>query len=185
MRTLYRLAAFLFLMIGAWAANGCASWLDARDAVMPLSKLQKSVDAEFPVKGRYFDMYEVEATQPKLSLHPEANRIAATLGVRIAPTFMKRALQGQITISGVMRIDERRNAVVLAEPRLENMAINTATGIQPAILQETVAQIVENVFSNMVIYTFRREDLRTTFVSWRPSNIRVRSDSIVVSFEPE
>lgn len=185
MRLLGRYSACVWLILIACIVSGCASLLDPRDVVLPLSRLQKSVDQKFPFHGRYADMFEVEAARPKLLLHPDANRIAAILDVRIAPTFMKRALQGQINISGVLQIDAARNAVVLTQPRLDKLAIPTASGIEPAILQENVGRIVEEVFNNMVVYTFRPEELRTTFVRWRPVTISTQSAGIVISFEPE
>ena len=183
----FRIHRFAYLILFAllFTLSSCASIVGARDIELPLPRLQQSIDKKFPFNSRYLDLFDISVSNPRLALQPDLNRIATALDLRIDPAFIKMPLQAQIIISGVLKIDASRSAVILTEPKLDKLSVNTATELQAGQITKLANLVIEDLFNNMIIYTFQAEDLKVAGATWRPTKIMTRSHSLVVSFDPE
>ena len=83
-----------------------------------------------------------------------------------------------------MKIDATRNAVVLTEPRLENLTLDAATGANTGKLAKLGALLAEDLLTNIVLYTFKPEDFNVAGIRFMPTKITTRTNALVVSFEP-
>jgi hypothetical protein len=163
---------------------GCATVLGPRNIEVPLSTLQASLDKRFPFNNRYLELFDIQLRAPRLALQPGTNRILTSFDASIAPAWLKRSWQGSFALSGVLALDASRNAVVLSEPRVENLNIN---GVDPAYssqVSKIAGLVAEQVLKDMPIYTFDPADLRYAGRSFYPTKISTHSNGLVVSFEP-
>ncbi len=174
----------LLVIFLLFVAAGCASLIGAHDREVPLSKLQQALQKKFPFNNRYLDLFDITVSNPKLSLQPDTNRIITAFDARVAPAFLKQAWQGKLVLSGALKIDATRNALVLTEPRLENLTLDAATGSNTAKLAKLGAQLAEDLLNNTVIYTFKPEDFSIAGMRFTPTKITTRANALVVSFEP-
>ena len=78
-----------------------------------------------------------------------------------------------------------RNAVVLSEPKLDNLSSNAGTDTQSGKMIKLGKLMAEDLFNNILLYTFRPEDLMAVSATWKPTKIMTLAHSLVVSFEPE
>lgn len=189
MQTRSRRAVF-FLLVSmlaialTTAVTGCASLLAPRSVELPLARLQQAMQSKFPFNNRYLDLFDITVSNPRLSLQPDTNRITTALDARIEPPFLKKPWEGKLVLSGTLAIDMARNAIVLTEPRLENLTLDGATGTYTGKLARLGALLAEDVLNNMPVYTFKPDDLRLAGMRMVPTKITARANSLVVSFEP-
>jgi hypothetical protein len=84
----------------------------------------------------------------------------------------------------MLALDPARRAVVLADPRMDNFAVD---GVDPAYTAQ-VARIggllAAQVLNNVPLYTFAPEDFRYAGITFIPSKITTKSNALVVTFEP-
>ena len=78
-----------------------------------------------------------------------------------------------------------RNAVVFSEPKLDNLSINAGTDTQSGKMTKLGKLMAEDLINNILLYTFRPEDLMAVGATWKPTKIMTLPHSLVVSFEPE
>ena len=174
----------VLIALAALWLSACASLLGPRDVEFPLAKLQASLNNKFPFNNRYLALFDVNVSNPKLALQPESNRVVTTMDASIAPPFMKSAWQGSFTISGALQYDAARNAIVLADPRMEKMEM---AGIDPGYSRQMAklgGLLAEELLNGATLYSLQPEQLRYAGTSFMPSKITARSDSLVVTFEP-
>lgn len=164
--------------------TSCAGLLGPRDLVLPLARLQAALDRRFPLDQRYLDMVDVRITHPRLRLQPETNRLETSFDAQIAPPLFGQAWNGSITVSGELKIDAGRNAVVLAAPRVERFQLDGVDARLAERLGRVGAVLVEKMLEDMPLYTFRPEDLRHAGTDFVARTIRTRADALVVSFAP-
>jgi len=164
--------------------SGCASLLPPQEIEIPLSRLQQSVQKNFPFNARYFDLFEVNLSNPVLSLEPASERLVLALDARIQPPLIKTPWQGELLVSGGLRIDSVRRAVILTEPRLENIKLDTATGTYTSRLARLGTQLAEDLIGETVLYTFAPDAFVMAGKRFVPTGITTRKNSLVVSFEP-
>ncbi|WP_246860506.1 DUF1439 domain-containing protein [Noviherbaspirillum sp. UKPF54] len=162
----------------------CASLLGQRDVEIPLAKLQEAMANRFPFNNRYLELLDVRVTNPRVSLQPGTNRILTSMDTSIAPPFSNQSWTGSLAISGQLRVDPARNALVLAEPRVENFAVN---GLDSPFANKIVrvgALVAEQLLKDMPLYTFQPDQFRYGGTSFFPTKITTRPNGLVVTFEP-
>lgn len=178
-----RIARILALAVVLLTA-ACATLIGPRQVDVPLARIQESIAKRFPFNNRYLDLLDVQVTNPRVTLQPETNRILTTLDTAVAPPFLKRSWTGNMAVSGQLRVDASRNALVLAEPRVE--AFNVV-GLDPLYANQVlkIARLLaEQMLTDYPLYTFQPADLRYAGTSLYPTKITTRSNALVITFEP-
>ena len=162
----------------------CASLIGQRDVDIPLAKLQEAIANRFPFNNRYLELLDVRVTNPRVSLQPDTNRILTSMDTSIAPPFSDKAWNGRLAISGQLRVDPSRNALVLAEPRVENFAVNGLDSPFANKIMRVGALVAEQLLKDMPLYTFQPDQFRYAGASFVPTKITTRPNGLVVTFEP-
>ena len=91
--------------------SGCASLLPPQEIEIPLSRLQQSIQKKFPYTERYFSLLDVTLSNPVLSTQPAADRMLIALDAQVLPPLIKTPWQGELLVSGSLRIDPARRVV--------------------------------------------------------------------------
>ena len=164
--------------------SGCASLLPPQEIEIPLSRLQKSIEKKFPYTERYFSLLDVTLSNPVLSTQPAADRMLIALDAQVLPPLIKTPWQGELLVSGSLRIDPVRRVVLLTEPRLENIKLDAATGSYTSRVARLGKQLAEDLIGETVLYTFAPDAFVVAGKRFVPTGITTRKDSLVVSFEP-
>lgn len=166
-----------------WLA-GCATVAVPRQVTVPVEQLQQSLARKFPVDQRYLDLINIRVSNPRLQVQPNTNRLITTLDAAISPVAVKRQMKGSFTISGVPAIDATRTAVVLREPRIENLTLegmDEALTLQLAKIGDLLAQ---KILADVPIHQFDRAQLQFGGVQYAPTAITTTPQAIMVTFEP-
>src|SRR4051812_21080114 len=112
------------LLAATLLLTSCAAMLGPREVELPLAQLQESLNRKFPFNSRYLELFDINLSNPRVSIQPETNRIVTNLDASVAPPFLQRAWKGSFTLSGMLALDPARRAVVLADSRLEDVALD-------------------------------------------------------------
>ena len=164
--------------------SGCASLLPPQEIEIPLSRLQPSIQKKFPYTERYFSLLDVTLSNPVLSTQPAADRMLIALDAQVLPPLIKTPWQGELLVSGSLRIDPVRRVVLLTEPRLENIKLDAATGSYTSRVVRLGKQLAEDLIGETVLYSFAPDAFVVAGKRFVPTRITTRKDSLVVSFEP-
>ena len=164
--------------------SGCASLLPPQEIEIPLSRLQQSIQKKFPYTERYFSLLDVTLSNPVLSTQPAADRMLIALDAQVLPPLIKTPWQGELLVSGSLRIDPARRVVLLTEPRLENIKLDAVTGNYTSRVARLGKQLAEDLIGETVLYTFAPDAFVVAGKRFVPTGITTRKDSLVVSFEP-
>ena len=164
--------------------SACATFLGPRDLELPLYKLQEALNRQFPFNSRYLEIFNINVSNPRLALQPDTNRVITTVDALIAPPFLRQSWKGTFTLSGMLALDPARRAVVLADPRMDNFALE---GVDPAYTAQ-IARIggllAEQILKEVPLYTFSPDEFRYAGSTFIPSKITTKSNALVVTFEP-
>jgi hypothetical protein len=178
-----RIVSFALIVISV-VLSSCATLMGPREVEIPLARLQESISRRFPFNNRFLELLDIRVTNPRVTLQPESNRILTSMDTVVAPPFMKNAWTGNFAVSGQLRFDPSRNALVLAEPRVETFNVNGLDPLYANQLTRVGSLLAEQILKDVPLYTFRPEDLRYAGAAFNPTKITTRPDSLVVTFEP-
>lgn len=179
-----RIRNLLLVLFACFALSSCAGFMGPRNLELPLSTLQASLEKRFPFGNRVLEIFDVNISNPRLALQPGSSRIVTTLDASVAPSFLKNSWRGSLAVSGMLALDHQRGAVVLADPRVENMRID---GVDPAYARQVNrigALLIEQAFRDISLYKFNPHDFRYAGTSFLPTKINTTPNSLVVTFEP-
>lgn len=185
--TMKRFYTGILLLATAIFVTACAGLLAPREIEFPLYKLQQSMDRHFALNSghRVLALFDINVSNPKLALQPQGNRVLTMMDATIAPPFMKNAWKGRFAISGGLQFDPARNAIVLVDPKMEDIALE---GVDPAVGRQVTklgGLLAEELLNRMALYTLQSDDLRYAGTRYIPDNIIVKQNSLVITLVPE
>lgn len=163
---------------------GCAGLSGPRDVELPLHKLQAGVERRFPMQNRLMELFDVRLMNPQVQLLPDTDRVGLAMDASVAPPFVSQSWRGRMALSGRLYIDAARNAVLMAEPRVDNFNIEGIDTGRQRQLEKVANTLMEKVVSDIPVYTFRPEELRYAGVYFVPTRIRTTAKGLVVTVEP-
>ena len=178
-----RTFAFLSICV-AMLLSACASLMGPRQVDLPLYRLQEALNQKFPFNNRYLDLLDIHVTNPQLSLLPGTNRLSIALDADAAPAFLDQSWKGRFALSGSLRYDPARNAIMLADPRVDNLAFDGVDPGRNRQLAKVGSLIAEQLLRDTPLYTFRPEDLHYGGTNFTPTQIVAKATGLVVTFEP-
>jgi hypothetical protein len=174
----------LLLVCAAWLLASCATLVGPREVEIPVARIQEAVARQFPFNNRYLELLDIYVTNPKVSLQPDTNRIVTSMDTSIAPPFLNKSWKGNLAVSGNLKFDPARNALVLAEPRVEQFAVDGIDSGYSNQIRKIGSLLAEQILKDAPLYTFKPEDLKYGGTSFTLSKITTRPNSLVVTFEP-
>lgn len=179
-----RLGQLLALAALTAGLAGCAGLAGPRDVDIPLAKLQRGLEQRFPIQQRALAVFDLQLTRPRLSLQRENDRVALESDVIASTPLVRRTLTGNVMLSGRLLVDNVRNAVVLADTRIERFAIDGVDGALQGQLTAAGNVVLDRVVRDVPVYTFRPEDLRYGGVQFVPTAIHTTPTGLTVRVEP-
>ena len=176
--------ARLCLLSVAALLAGCAALTGPREVVLPVEKLQETLVRKLPASSRYLELFDISVTNPRLQLSPENNRVVVSLDAAVAPVFSRQLLAGSFRMSGVLAIDAVRQAVVVQQPRMEELTIDGVDTAVTGQLARIGGLLASRILRDVPIYSFSPEQFRYAGVQFFPSRISTTPQALVVTFEP-
>lgn len=176
--------SWLLALTASLVLGGCAALSGPRDVELPLAKLQQSLASKLPANARYLDLFDISVTNPRLQLEPESNRVTTVFDASIAPVFTRTRWHGSLTLSGVLAIDPQRHAVVLREPRMDELLVDGLDVDLTARLAKVGGVLAQKILGDVPLYTFDPAQFQYAGVRFFPTRISTQPQAIVVTFEP-
>jgi len=176
-----------FLLASAVTAflGGCAAVFGPRNIEVSQQRLQELVARRFPVTRRYLELFDVTISTPRLTLLPEANRIATQLDVSASDRLLRRPMSGSIDLDYALRFEPADNTVRLADVRVGSFVLGDA----PSPLQNQLGRIgrllAEEMLDGQVVHTLKPEDVKNAQGrGYQPGELKVTPRGLQLTLNP-
>lgn len=171
------------LLAASALLSSCASLSGPRQVEIPLHKLQAGLERRFPLKHPLMGLFDIRLQRPQLAIQPERDRVAMALEASMSPPFSRETWTGNLAFSGRLYVDPGRPAVMMAEPRVERVAIGASPEAERQ-LARIASALVDTVVRDTPVYTFDMQDLRYAGVQYIPTRIETTRSGLLVTIEP-
>ena len=171
------------LLLTLATLGGCGL-LGPRTVEIPLQRLQASLDRKFPITQRPLALIEIKLSNPRLTLQADSNRMSTIMDATVAPAFTSSVWRGNFTLSGILQLDPARRAVLLVDPKIDQITLD---GIDPAFSAQVARGagiLAAQILRDTPLYTFGPEDFRYGGSNFLPTKIVTTSTGLVVTFTP-
>ncbi len=176
-------AAIVFLALLCSGCAGLFGLFGPREVRLPLATLQQQMESRFPSNHCYLALFDVNLREPRLRLQPELNRVQITMACSVAPLLANRHWNGSLTLSGALQVDTARHALMLAQPRLEQFALDGVNDAAVRVGRMAVLP-VQQLLGDVRLYSFGEQGFRYAGGNFMPAAIRIEQNVLVVTFEP-
>ncbi|TWI69881.1 uncharacterized protein DUF1439 [Pseudoduganella lurida] len=164
--------------------GGCASLTGPREVAVPLERLQRGLEQKFPLQQRALGVFELQLARPQVTVLRDNDRLALAADVSITSPLLRQAVQGSVSLSGRLLVDNVRNAVVLGDAHIDRFTVGGADERLQGQLTAAANVVAEKLVRDMPVYHFRPDELRYLGVQYVPTTIRTTADGLAIRFEP-
>ncbi|PKO25480.1 MAG: DUF1439 domain-containing protein [Betaproteobacteria bacterium HGW-Betaproteobacteria-8] len=174
------LLPFLLVFLSACAAS-------PRTVSISESDLQRQVTEELSVPITLLRIFDVNLSNPVIRLDEGTERLHAQLDTEINNPLSDKSLKGTINISGKLRFDATKSAVMLSESRIEQLDIKDM-GLDDKyseLFNVLAARIGAELLNNVPIYTFKPDDLKVGGRHYVPSDFRIVGRDLKVTLQAQ
>jgi len=184
-----RHAVSVAILAGAALAASGASWaaynIWTNEYTVPQADLQNAIATQFPRKLRYMEMFDVNLSNPRLSLNEKTNRLITTVDAQIDnKLLMNKPVTGTLSMSSALKYDAATRAVKLDAPAVEKVDIAGVPAQYGAQLNAIGNTAAEQILKDYPVYTFKPEQLEMNGKRFEPGAITVLSDGVKVEIKP-
>ncbi len=177
--------SLLVLSVATVLQAGCAAVLGPRNIEVSQQRLQELVGRRFPVTKRYLELFDLTVSAPRLTLLPEANRVATQLDVSASDRLLRRPMNGSMDLTYALRFEPADNTIRLADVRVDSFLIGDA----PSPLQNQLNRIgrllAEEMLDGQVVHTLKPEDVKNAQGrGYQPGELKVTPRGLTLTLNP-
>jgi len=169
----------------ALTLGGCASLLGPRTVEISQGELLEKLSGQFPLSQRVLNVLDVQALTPRLTLHPDTNRVTATVPLVAKDVLRQRPQQGEVALSFGLRFEPQDLSIRLRDPRVESARIQGLPEPLQQGLTRLAAWMANERLNNQVVHRLKPEDLRSADrMGYVVHDLRVTASGLAVDLRP-
>ena len=176
----------IFFITTALALAGCASLMGPRTIDISREQLLAKLSKQFPLRKTLAEIFEVEASAPRLQLQPDANRVAAEFDIKATDRLFGRHYQGTVGVSFGMRYEAQDRTIRLNQVTIDKLAI---AGLSEAMQQQWTklgGMLAQEKLQDYPIHQFKPEELREVDRrGYQVEDLRVTAAGLSVKLVPK
>lgn len=153
-------------------------------------ELQKKLAEHIAIPISLLKIFDVSLSNPIIKLDAGSERLFAHVDTKVSNPFSKQPLLGKIDISGKLRFDAEKSAIVLVDAKLENLNIDSLSFDKKSneyteIIQILSSKLGQELLNNLVLYKVKPEDLVVGNTHYMLKDIKVVKDALQITLLPQ
>lgn len=169
----------------ALTLGGCASLLGPRTVEISQGELLEKLSGQFPLTQRVLNVLDVQALTPRLTLHPDTNRVTATIPLVAKDVLRQRPQPGEVALSFGLRFEPQDLSIRLRDPRVESARLQGLPDPLQQGLTRLAAWMANERLNNQVVHRLKPEDLRSADrMGYVVHDLRVTASGLAVDLRP-
>lgn len=180
------LAAALLWLLSACAGGALGGFGGPRVVTVSQAQLAERIHAQFPLRRRYLELFDLTLSSPRLRLIPAENRLGTRVDYALGDFWGdSRRYEGTITLSYGLRLQPADLSVRMTDVRLEAFDAPLLSGPMARQVQRLGGLVAEHLLNDFTLHRFKPEDLRSvTQRGYRLGELRVVDEGLQVELLP-
>lgn len=172
-------------MFAVLLLSQCATLIGERTVRMSAGQIQQKLNAKLEKPFTVMRAFHVQLSNAQVQLEPATGRIRTTMDASIASDLLANTATGKASLSGLLKFDATRNAVILDQPTIDAIQMDGANGQWNSMLQQVAKDIGGKWLNQLVLYQVKPEDLVHGGTHYQPTDLRITSDEVLVTLKPQ
>jgi hypothetical protein len=172
-------------MLAVLLLSQCATLMGERTVRMSASQIQQKLNHKLEQPFTVMRVFHVQLSNAVVTLDPATNRIHTTMDTSIASDLLANTATGKASLSGLLKYDAARNAVILDQPAVDAIQLDGANSQWSSVAQKLAKEIGSKWLSQVVLYEVKPEELTYGGTHYQPTDLRMTADEVQVTLKPQ
>lgn len=173
-----------FILLLSLLLPGCAS-MGERKVNMSTAQLQQKLNSKLTKPLTVLKVFHVQLSNALVSMDPASGRIHALMDTSVQSDLLANTASGKLGVSGLIKFDQARNAVVLDQPAVDSFQLDDANSEWSGLVQQLAKEMGGKWLNQLVLYEVKPEELSHGGQRYQPSDLKVTADGLQVTLKPQ
>ena len=166
----------------AGVLSGCTGLVGPPRVAYSEAELNQMLMRRFPLEKRVMEMLELSLSNPRLTLRPEAGRLATEVDLLANDRLWGHRWRGQLAIEYGLRLDRSDNSLRLDNPWVTRLSLDKAASAQ---VERVGALAIEQLLRDMVIHRLKPEQVdRLAQAGYELGEVKVTANGVEINARP-
>lgn len=175
----------ILILVFALILNGCATLGGDRTVNVTGDQIAQKLNEKLALPISLLKVFDVNLSNSVVTFDKASGRMITTMDSKLSSQLLDKSLAGKLGISGKLRFDAATSAVVLDEPKIENISFNGADGKFNDLFNALAKTVGGEMLTGLTLYTVKPEDLKFGGTSYSPKDMVVTDNSLQLTLTPQ
>ena len=174
-----------FAIVLLFSLSHCATMMGERTVKMSASQIQQKLNHKLEKPFTVMRVFHVQLSNALVTLDPASGRIHTIMDANITSDLLANSATGKAGLSGLLKFDAARNAVILDQPTVDSIQLDGANSERNGMLQQLAKDIGRKGLGPLVLYEVKPDELTYGGTHYQPTDLRITSDEVQVTLKPQ
>ena len=184
MKQLIILFAFILTGSANLFLTGCATMKGDRTVNVTGDQIAQKLNEKLALPISLLKVFDVNLSNSVVTFDKASGRMITTMDTKLSSELSDKSLTGKLGISGKLRFDPATSAVVLDEPKIENINFDGANGKFNDLFNAMAKAVGGEMLNGLTLYTVKPEDLKFGGTSYSPKDMVVTDNGLQLTLSP-
>lgn len=166
------------------ALSGCASLIGDRTVNVTEAEIQQKLNEKLAIPISLLKVFDVNLSNALVTFDQTTGRMHTTMDTRLSSALFNENMSGKLGISGQLRFDAAKSAVVLDEPTIEQFNFDGTSEQYNDLLNALAKTIGGEMLNGLVLYQVKPEDLTFGNTQYMPKDMVVTDKGLQIMLSP-
>ncbi len=174
----------LFILLILLTLSGCATMMGDRTVNVTGDQIAQKLNEKLALPISLLKVFDVNLSNSVVTFDKTTGRMITTMDTKLSSELSDKYLTGKLGISGKLRFDPATSAVVLDEPKIENINFDGANGKFNDLFNALAKTVGGEMLNGLTLYTVKPEDLEFGGTTYSPKDMVVTDNGLQLTLSP-
>jgi hypothetical protein len=175
----------ILIVVFALILNGCATLGGDRTVNVTGDQIAQKLNEKLALPISLLKVFDVNLSNSVVTFDKTTGRMLTTMDSTLSSQILDQSLAGKLGISGKLRFDVATSAVVLDEPKIENVSFDGADGKFNDLFNALAKTVGGEMLTGLTLYQVKPEDLKFGGTSYSPKDMVVTDNGLQLTLTPQ
>ena len=176
---------FLIILLILLIFSGCSTMMGDRTVNVTGEQIAQKLNEKLALPISLLKVFDVNLSNSLVTFDKTTGSMTLTMDSKLSSELLDKSLAGKLGISGKLRFDAATSAVVLDEPKIENINFDGAHSKFINVFNALVKTVDGEMLNGLTLYTVKPEDLKFGGTTYMPKGMVVTDSGLQLTLTPQ
>ena len=165
--------------------TSCATITGDRTVNVTGDQIAQKLNEKLALPISLLKVFDVNLSNSLVTFDKASGRMTTTMDTKLSSEILGKSLAGKLGISGKLRFDAATSAVVLDEPKIDNINFDGADGKFNEVFNAMAKTVGGEMLNGLTLYTVKPEDLKFGGTNYAPKDMVVTDSGLQLTLTPK